>query len=197
MIIFYIIMAITVVGTIIFTVIIGTVETGDWRHAAIVLCPNPPYSNDYYLPNFRAVNNDIVYVGQDNKVRMQWPGDGSTCEKCTGIFEPAYKMPTDDNDKKYGLGMMTKFRSDDNKYSLIMYPNPATDQVNVILGNSSDENIIIKMFNSMGVLVYEKQVNSTSRQFSIPVQHFPKGLYTVTLFETTGKPVTTQKLSLY
>ena len=62
--------------------------------------------------------------------------------------------------------------------SVLIYPNPATNHITVDLGDLTGLNTTMKMYDSSGKLVFEKQSSSLT---TIDVTGFAKGIYTLDL----------------
>jgi hypothetical protein len=62
--------------------------------------------------------------------------------------------------------------------SVLIYPNPATSHITVDLGDLTGLNTTMKMYDSSGKLVFEKQSSSLT---TIDVTGFAKGIYTLDL----------------
>ena len=62
--------------------------------------------------------------------------------------------------------------------SVLIYPNPASDNLTVNLGDLNGANTTIKLYNSSSKLVFEKQSSST---LIIDVSGFAKGIYSLEL----------------
>ena len=63
-----------------------------------------------------------------------------------------------------------------------VYPNPATDHVNILLSNSTD-NFSITMYDTMGRIVFDK-VTSEENRIKLNISGFTAGVYYVKIFAT-------------
>jgi photosystem II stability/assembly factor-like uncharacterized protein len=62
------------------------------------------------------------------------------------------------------------------KDGISIYPNPASDRININIQN--DHNIVeIMLINNLGIAVYENKDRKTGGSFSIPVHNIPAGNY--------------------
>jgi len=61
--------------------------------------------------------------------------------------------------------------------NILIYPNPATDFINITLNNSDKKNSTIKIIDATGKLLVSE--NTTSKTLQIPIYHLPAGFYTV------------------
>lgn len=75
-----------------------------------------------------------------------------------------------------------------------MYPNPASESVNITFSAENAENGVISVMNLMGQTVYTSnvEVNEGYNMINVPVKNFTSGVYMVTLRTNTG--ISTQKL---
>ena len=75
-----------------------------------------------------------------------------------------------------------------------MYPNPASESVNVTFSSEESANAVISVMNLMGQTVYTKNVavNEGYNMVTLPVNQLRAGVYMVSL--RTDKGISTQKL---
>lgn len=75
-----------------------------------------------------------------------------------------------------------------------MYPNPASESVNITFSADNAENGVVSVMNLMGQTVYTEkvEVNEGYNMINIPVKGFTSGVYMVSLRTQTG--ISTQKL---
>ena len=67
-----------------------------------------------------------------------------------------------------------------------IYPNPATNIINVDFSSLAEENAMIKIVNQLGSTLYEKSIVQSGNQIeSIPVSGFSSGVYFV-IIQTAG-----------
>jgi len=64
---------------------------------------------------------------------------------------------------------------------VLIYPNPASNNLTIDLGDLTGLNTTIKLYDSSSKLVFEKQSSST---LLIDVSDYAKGLYTLELSNT-------------
>jgi hypothetical protein len=67
----------------------------------------------------------------------------------------------------------------ENILSLNIYPNPATNEVNISLVNFDGLEVDLKLFNTMGELIFAQKVNSSN--FKIDTKDLVSGVYTVSV----------------
>lgn len=84
--------------------------------------------------------------------------------------------------------------SNRNLSGMKMYPNPATETVNITFSAENAENGVLSVMNIMGQTIYTKnvEVNEGYNMITLPVKQFNSGVYMVSLRTNTG--VSTQKL---
>jgi PKD repeat protein len=83
------------------------------------------------------------------------------------------------------LGMTENKESD----QINLYPNPATDFLNITMGNQSQNPFTLKIFNSAGQQVYAKSVAAKTSQVGINVNDLSSGVYYVQIDAGNGKPL--------
>ena len=69
------------------------------------------------------------------------------------------------------------------KLKTVVYPNPATNQLNVLL-ETSGVSTIIRLLNSLGEVVYE--INTTENKTTIDLNTISKGIYMLNVVNATG-----------
>ncbi|PLX08943.1 MAG: hypothetical protein C0596_03780 [Marinilabiliales bacterium] len=69
--------------------------------------------------------------------------------------------------------------------SFTVYPNPANDKLNIYSNNKSGKNKYIKIYDSLGRLVYE--LETTKDKINLDLTDFPKGNYKIQLIEGTDR----------
>ncbi len=122
------------------------------------------YSGDYVVdgmfdPATAGVGDHIVFYSYTNEAGCESTAEQTiTVDACTGIAENSDK-------------------------GIKLYPNPATEMVNLISNNQISS---IQIFNYIGQLVIEKNVNGNSYQ--INTSAFESGIYSIKL-ETEGGTV--------
>jgi hypothetical protein len=104
-----------------------------------------------------------------------------------------YRLKMVDMDGKYGYTDVKVIRM-----SLIsgvsVFPNPASDFVNVSIGGSSSE-LTIRVINLNGQVLQEKKVNSASATtISLPVHNYPQGNYFIQVTGADGSQQTNKVL---
>jgi hypothetical protein len=91
--------------------------------------------------------------------------------------------------RKAPTGVVTVTRSEDN---IILYPNPATDNLNVIFDAGADvKNIAV--YNLIGKIVSIYKVNGNSAKLN--VNNIPSGIYFVRLLDGQGRVIATRKFT--
>lgn len=182
-----------------------------WRHSFIGVCsgnmsPNSP-SN---VSNFRFTSDrNIVYIDDaDNYVKMYW--NQRNCEKCTTDYNvPHYKAGKNDdnqaleeliaeNNQMKALNIdYSEFESEDNNYRLMIFPNPAKDVVNISFDNKTTKPTVLKIVGTLGAVVKTISLPTGTSRSSVSVGELPRGLYYIHLTEESGRPITSQKVTLY
>ena len=127
-------------------------------------------------------DNSVAMSGTESTIyflRMKADSIGiynNTNEVCQGLWED-----------HWGL-------SNRNLSGMKMYPNPATETVNISFSAENAESGVITVMNMMGQTVYTSnlEVNEGYNFITLPVKQLTTGMYMVTLRTNTG--ISTQKL---
>lgn len=152
---------------------------------------------------FPAVTPQIV----NGQVYITWQQDffAGTYVKDGGTFAESYihclKLDVDDigvynntNEVWQGIWIDSTGLSNNVISGMKMYPNPATDQVNITFSSEESANAVLSVMNLMGQTVYTENVDIHEgyNMVTVPVNNFRSGVYMVNL--KTNKGTSTQKL---
>ncbi len=88
-----------------------------------------------------------------------------------------YRLKQVDIDGKFEYSKIVTVRSSAANQSISIYPNPARDQLNILLKAEMNQSRL-NVFNAAGVNMYTLQVN---RQAQIDVSHWPNGVYFIVI----------------
>jgi len=124
---------------------------------------------DFYIGDFDC-NGNCVSVGESCDDENQNTLDDEIQEDCECAGTPISKV-----DELEAL-------------SVLIYPNPASNNLTVDLGDLNGFNTIIKLYDSSSKIVFEKHFSAT---FLIDVSIYAKGLYTLEL-STSDKVLRSQ-----
>jgi hypothetical protein len=64
-----------------------------------------------------------------------------------------------------------------NQLSLSVFPNPSNGEFSISLQTDASDPVQVKIFNSMGALVYQNSMDFGSTQMNINIQELPSGVY--------------------
>ena len=155
---------------------------------------------------FPAVASNIV----NGKINMWWQQDytpGSEIKENSSAMSQhesyiyAYAIDANEvgvynniDEVWQGLWIDPRGIASQNISGMKMYPNPASESVNVTFAAENAENGVISVMNLMGQTVYTAnvEVNEGYNMINVPVNNFTSGVYMVTLTTKTG--ISTQKL---
>lgn len=152
---------------------------------------------------FPAVASKIV----NGKINMWWqqdyiPGSEikeksvSMCQNESSIYHfaiDANQVGIYNNVDEVWQGLWVGI-SNHNISGMRMYPNPATESVNVLFTAENTENGVLSVMNLMGQTVYTMNidVNEGTNMVTVPVNQLPAGIYMVNI--KTNRGISTQKL---
>ncbi len=104
-----------------------------------------------------------------------------------------YRLKMVDLDGRYGYTEIKVIRTSVIT-GITIFPNPATDYLNVSVGGSASE-LTVRLINISGQVLQEKKVNSTSATtISIPVHNYPEGSYFIQVAGSDGTQQTNKVL---
>ncbi|HEY4285742.1 MAG TPA: T9SS type A sorting domain-containing protein [Puia sp.] len=112
--------------------------------------------------------------------------DYSFLDSKPGSGTSEYRLQLVDKDAKYAYSDVKTIRN-----GLItavsVYPNPARDYVNVTLGGTSTQSVVIRLLNQSGQLLLEKNVsNAGGTTVPLAVSNYPTGNYLVVVIGADG-----------
>jgi hypothetical protein len=70
---------------------------------------------------------------------------------------------------------------------ILVYPNPASNNLILELVNETEDNAIISIFDAMGQRIYQTSGNLKAGKLSIDVSGLAKGMYHVQLLSANNK----------
>ncbi|MEM1324596.1 MAG: T9SS type A sorting domain-containing protein [Bacteroidota bacterium] len=114
-------------------------------------------------------------------------GDGSFTDAAGLTLKVTYRRPLNGNavvEQRHEQFSITK-------NELHVFPNPSSDQVNIMM-NSPVDRAEIKIVDQLGRVVWSGQQNYIQEQITVDVNHLPNGVYFVTA--QSGGQVTTKRL---
>jgi len=176
---------------------------GNWKNISLTGLPAVPVNSVICQRN----NHERVYVGTDLGVYYTdttltvWKDFNNNLPNTYvmdfDIYYPTYTLYA----ATYGRGIwQTKLIVDnlenvsdvDFKSKVSIYPNPATNKLNISLDYESTYSTIINIFNINGSLVTESKISSNMNTASIDLSNFKSGTYLVKV--SNGNKITHQKL---
>jgi aminopeptidase N len=115
---------------------------------------------------------DHQYSGQEFSVNIGFKAD-------TVLIDPKLWLISKENST-------LKETNDQSVNQLKIYPNPSPEKLFISLNNPTDTRMNLQLFNSIGQLVYSKEITLPGRNelLEIPVQHFARGIYYLRLKST-------------
>ncbi len=97
-----------------------------------------------------------------------------------------YRLQLVDKDAKYDYSEVKSIRNG-LITSVSVYPNPARDYVNVTLGGSNTQSVVVRLLNQSGQLLLEKNVsNAGGTTVPLAVSSYPQGNYIIVVIGTDG-----------
>jgi len=138
-----------------------------------------PEGNNYVIgitgnnENIGLYRNDAVPTGVfPIQIADRITITGNTTDNPTSYYYYFYSWSIDES----CVGTMSS--SEMKSSSILVYPNPTSNNLTVDLGDLNGVNITIKLYDSLSKLVFEKTSTST---LMIDVSGFPKGMYSLEL----------------
>ncbi len=104
-----------------------------------------------------------------------------------------YRLKSVDMDNKLVYSAIRKVDFD-NKYTYSIYPNPATDIIQITSDNTSGINATVQIMNSRGQVLINKQINSNIQPAPVNISFLSSGIYIMKIITADGS-VNVQKFS--
>lgn len=92
------------------------------------------------------------------------------------------------------IGPTMGVNAEDPQPTLLIYPNPVTDMLNIDFGQSLSGENSLQIYSASGQLVYDGSLPAGSANFRIDVSFLKKGIYFVKYEDGSGKYVTSKFL---
>ncbi len=119
----------------------------------------------------------VTAAGSSNNIRRYTYTDQNTLT--TQIF---YRLKMADSDAGFRYSPTRIVgRMDENKPTFLLYPNPAIDQVTLLLTEAATERLQVKVTNQSGQQVKTTQVLKGTQLINLNVNDLPSGIYNVTV----------------
>ncbi|MBI9038589.1 MAG: T9SS type A sorting domain-containing protein, partial [Bacteroidales bacterium] len=134
------------------------------------------------LPVFSTLINGQGYEKGNPIILKVWSENNifSLVFTMEAIYDSYISDVYPEGDGKYSIVNITKGSSPENN-TLIVFPNPATDNISII---SQIEIIKVSIFNCLGQSVYQSNINNTNIQ--INTSNFDSGIYIIKIETTNG-----------
>ncbi|MBI5219762.1 MAG: T9SS type A sorting domain-containing protein, partial [Bacteroidia bacterium] len=152
----------------------GVGTNGETRFRSVLkkMLPDAGGTNDTTYPNTTYIINqscslsDFYNPADSNIVIVAFVQDELTKE----IYQAATTDTWDINDEVLLMANAENFE-------FIVYPNPATDQLNIMFNKPLDAACSVQLYNSIGALMGSKPLQKGYNDHSLHVDKFPPGIY--------------------
>ena len=158
-------------------------------------------SNQIYIDGLTGDYNKVEYIGAGTNWRVKTFCDGDCFpdERIFDLPEGSYKVKINqrgiDGKYCYREELVQVLRGSSNRNSLVnqedlvVYPNPAKDQLTLTM-NNLDESTQIRIYNTLGHLVKTVPKQSIGNNTNIDLTGFENGLYLLSIFQNGSKVIT-------
>jgi hypothetical protein len=96
-----------------------------------------------------------------------------------------YRLKSVDMDNKFVYSAIRRVDFE-NKFTYSIYPNPATDILQIVSDNSSGFNALVQITNSQGQVLIKKQISSNSQPAQIDISSLSSGIYIMKIITAEG-----------
>ncbi len=119
-----------------------------------------------------------------DSVVVQWPGDVTNTTTFTGIdVNNCYQLVEDGT-----VVITTGVEKHESSATMMIYPNPFEDQINISANWSEQTDVAIHVYNISGDIVWgqQRQMNAGQNQMSIDLSEMSAGIYLITMIGDEG-----------
>jgi hypothetical protein len=165
-----------------------------------------PYPTTFYLMQLGP--NGKIYLSATNQVNMlhviNSPDEpGLACDfQQHGLITPTYIVFGLPHFPNYRLGPMVGSPCDslvseapiihEETQEIVVFPNPASDALTIMLPNDFEEGADVYLFNQFGQTVMAAQTSAGGTQLELSVKELPNGVYFLKAMGTDGKTVSSK-----
>ncbi len=96
-----------------------------------------------------------------------------------------YRLKSVDIDNKFVYSAIRKVDFG-NKYTYSIYPNPASDMIQVTSDNTVSSNANVQIVNMQGQVLITKQINSNTQPIQVNISSLSSGIYFIKIMTTDG-----------
>ncbi|MBS1920104.1 MAG: choice-of-anchor J domain-containing protein [Bacteroidetes bacterium] len=97
-----------------------------------------------------------------------------------------YRLKSVDKDGTFSYSAIRKVIFGDPGFTYSIYPNPAKDLLQLSVTNPAGFNCVVKIINSVGEIVLQKTINTSSASTQIPVNTLTSGMYYLNILDRKG-----------
>jgi hypothetical protein len=98
-----------------------------------------------------------------------------------------YRLKMTDADAGYKLSpVRVVAKSDGVVKQFLLYPNPATSHINIVLNEAANEDLLLQIVNPMGQIVKNVRIVFGTQVFRLDVNELPEGIYVLRLTGMEG-----------
>jgi hypothetical protein len=148
------------------------------------------------LPIFRILTSQKGYVNGNSTILKVWDNQLQSFVSSTYTFideyeEAYYKNTYPVEDGEFSVINITKGSSDnlDMEANVSIYPNPATDALNVVANTNIHR---VRIINFIGQVMFNNEINNSS--ININTSAYQSGVYIISVETSNG--VTTEKITI-
>lgn len=141
--------------------------------------------NDTVFVGFEQLSNDYINLGFDRSTdSRQYTYYRTGNEWMMSILRGSVMMRP-----VFGMAALVSINEPDRRHSLTLYPNPASETVNILVGDPVSDNAVVTVFDIQGRIVLERPYNCV-----IDVSGIPCGIYILRLTDKQTGILTNNKL---
>jgi len=141
--------------------------------------PNSDHAGSYYYNGKNTMHLKAEYAKENCAGIMIWEISQDTKDKNTSLLTVIYKTYK---------GVYTQILNNQEKNDIIIYPNPATDFINIDL-QELNRYYTINILDSMGQVVKTINIEPNKKSFSINISNLTPGIYFLQINDKTSKRI--------
>lgn len=136
------------------------------------------------------IANDSLKVGLLNdKLGVVYVKEIKAGEYCFGIKKTNYTDPVITDAPAGGCGIATQSpdRIIENKQDVVLYPNPAHDNISILFFNNKMKDLNLNLYHMNGTRILNKRINTADEKYMLHLPQMSSGIYYMVIEEQASQ----------
>lgn len=138
---------------------------------------------------WQIANDSLKVGGLNDKIGAVYVKEIKAGEYCFGIKKTGFPDPVVTDAPAGGCGVVTKYSDKvlENVHDLILYPNPAKDEMSILFFNTNAKHLKVDMYDMSGIKVFTETRSSKDEKYTLRLPAMASGIYYVVIDETISQ----------